>query len=477
MVLLLALLPLAAAFTLVLSGRASIARAGCIGALIALIYVAFVTDGDAFARLFSAANSAGRGLWVAWQAISIIITGLFFQRVALTASPEAFAPAETPASEADARRQTFAAIFLLGVFVESASGFGLGAVAAVAVLQGSGLPRDKIAPLALLSLSLVPWGALAIGTQIASGLTDTPLSTLGADSAILSIPVLTAALTLFWFWAPGGFKPSAMLPEALWLTAMLTILYFTNRMGVVDLAGVIAGGALFALRWLIDRARARESLRAGPFAILAAALIALRLIPGITPALASLWTIQPWSDLHGFPPAAHAATWLIIIGILFGLAKGMPPRSIGTQAKAALKLAWIPTLVTAGFVVLGEGMSGAGSQTVIASAVAGALGESAGYATPIFAALAGWLTGSNAAAHGMLAELQAALGAATGEGGTISITTQNVVASAYTMLSPMRVAMAAAALGLIGQEAAIVRKLAPFAIAVLVVGWVAIAFS
>ena len=63
------------------------------------------------------------------------------------------------------------------------------------------------------------------------------------------------------------------------------------------------------------------------------------------------------------------------------------------------------------------------------------------------------------------------------EGGTISITTQNVVASAYTMLSPMRVAMAAAALGLIGQEAVIVRKLAPFAIAVLVVGWVAIAFS
>jgi lactate permease len=105
------------------------------------------------------------------------------------------------------------------------------------------------------------------------------------------------------------------------------------------------------------------------------------------------------------------------------------------------------------------------------------LGESAGFATPVFAALAGWLTGSNAAAHGMLAELQAALGVATGEGGGISLTVQNVVASAYTMLSPMRVAMAAAALGLIGQEAAIVRKLAPFAIAVLIVGWVAVGFS
>ena len=51
MTLLLALLPLAAAFALVLSGRASIARAGCVGALIALIYVAVVTDGDAFERV------------------------------------------------------------------------------------------------------------------------------------------------------------------------------------------------------------------------------------------------------------------------------------------------------------------------------------------------------------------------------------------------------------------------------------------
>ena len=477
MTLLLALLPLTAVFALVLSGRVSIARAGCIGAAIALIHVALVTDGDAVAKLFNAADSAGRGLWVAWQAISIIITGLFFQRIALTASPEAFAPAKAATSEADARRRAFAAIFLLGVFVESASGFGLGAVAAVAVLQGSGLPRERIAPLALLSLSLVPWGALAIGTQIAAGLTETPLPRLGADSAILSIPVLTAALTLFWFWAPGGFKPSAMLPEALWLGAMLAILYFTNTYGVVDVAGVIAGGALFALHWLIDRAWKREPLRAGPFAILAAALIALRLIPGVTPALESLWTIKPWPDLYGFPPAAHAATWLILIAVLFGLSKGMSMRSIGSQANAALKLAWIPTVVTAGYVVLGECMSGAGSQTVIATAVADILGESAGFATPVFAALAGWLSGSNAAAHGMLAELQAALGVATGEGGGISLTVQNVVASAYTMLSPMRVAMAAAALGLIGQEAAIVRKLAPFAIAVLIVGWVAVGFS
>lgn len=477
MTLLLALLPLAAAFALVLSGRASIANAGCVGAALALLYIVGVTDGGILDRLLAAFDSGGRGLWIAWQAISIIITGLFFQRVALTAAPEAFLPAHSATSEAESRRRAFSAIFLLGVFVESASGFGLGAVAAVAVLQGVGLPRERIAPLALLSLALVPWGALAIGTQIAAGLTDVPLSTLGANSAILSIPVLMTALVLFWFWAPGGFKPSAMLPETLWLSGMLLILYVTNRLGVVDVAGVIAGGALFALRWSLDVIRGNEPLRAGPFAILAIALIALRLIPGVTPALTSLWTIQPWPDLYGFPPAAHAATWLIIIAVLFGLAKGMSFRDIAFQAKSALRIAWIPTLVTAGYVMLGEGMSGAGSQTVIAAAVANTLGESAGYATPIFAAVAGWLTGSNAAAHGMLAELQAALGVATGASGTLSLTTQNVVASAYTMLSPMRVAMAAAALGMVGQETAIVRKLAPFALAVLIIGWVATAFS
>lgn len=465
--LLLALAPLGLALALILSGRAAIWSAGLIGASLALA-LAWVDGGG-----LAAADALARGLWIAWMAISIIVAGLFFQKAALAATPDVFHLAGDAAGQ---RSRAFVAVFLLGVFVESASGFGLGAVAAAAMLAGSGLPPVRAAALALLSLSLVPWGALAIGTNVAAGLTGLPVAAIGVESAILNAPVLATALVLFWLWAPGGFDPRAMAAEALWVAALLGLLYAANRAGVVDVAGVIAAGALFALRYVIDKARGRPALAAAPFAGFALLIVALRLAPGATPALEAIWTLRPWSDLPGFPPVAHASLWLAVAGACYGLAKGLGAGGLGLAARDTLKAAWIPTAVTAGYVVLGEGMAATGAPAAIAEAVASALGAATGYATPAFAALAGWLTGANAAAHGMLAGLQAALGAAAGDP-LASVANQNVVASAYTMLSPMRVALVAAALGIAGQENRVVAKLAPFAVAVLVVGWAATALA
>ncbi len=457
--LLLALLPLGLAFALILSGRATIAQAGGVGALAALALAAEATGVPA------AVDAALRGLWVAWFAISIILAGLFFQKAGLTAAPGVFAPPESVGQRGE-RARAFTAVFLLGVFVESASGFGLGAVAAVAVLQAANLAPIRTAALALLSLSLVPWGALAIGTGIAAGLTGLPITAIGVESALLSIPVLAAALVLFWRWAPGEAGPLTLLSEALWLAGLLALLWAANALGAVEVAGVIAAGALFAVRWGIDRAAGRSALSAAPFAIFAVFIVTLRLVPGATPWLAGLWTIRPWADLPGFAPLAHASLWL---------ARGLDPRRIAGAGRIALKAAWIPTAVTAGYVVLGEGMSAYGAPLRIAEAVTALLGDAAGFATPVFAAAAGWLTGSNAAAHGMLVELQAAIGQAAGDDPLAAVSNQNVAASAYTMLSPMRVALVAAAVGLAGQETAIVRRLLPFALAVLIVGWAAAA--
>lgn len=463
-----ALTPLGVAFALILTGRVGIWPAGCVAAAAALALAA------ADIGLAGAVNAAGRGLWVAWQAVSVVLAGLFFQKAVLAATPDVFAPS---GGAADERARAFAAVFLLGVFVESASGFGLGAVAAAAVLGASGMAPMRAAALALLSLALVPWGALAIGTGIAAGLTGLSIVDIGVASAWLSVPVLGVALGLFWLWAPGRFDPQAMAAETAWLAALLALLWAANAFGVVDVAGVIAAGALFALRFAIDRARGRPALSAAPFALFAGLIVALRLLPGVTPALEALAMLRPWPDLPGFPPLAHASLWLLVVGAGYAFAKGLGLGGTGRAALAALKAAWTPTAVTAGYVVLGEGMAAAGAPTEIAQAVAGMLGDGAAYATPAFAAVAGWLTGSNAAAHGMLVDLQAAIGAAAGDDPLSAVSNQNVVASAYTMLSPMRVALVAAAVGLVGQETRLVLKLAPFAVAVLIVGWAATALG
>jgi len=465
-----ALAPIGLALILIVSGRVSVAGAGCWGAGAALALAWLNID---FA---AAAEAAGRGLWIAWQAVSIIVAGLIFQRTALAAAPNVFRPAGGAAA-GDERGRAFAAVFLLGVFVESASGFGLGAVAAAAVLQAGGQATARVAALALLSLALVPWGALAIGTGIAAGLTGLPIASIGVESARLSAPVLAAALVLFWIWAPGRRTARAMATEALWLAALLGLLWAANWAGAVDVAGVIAAGLLFALRWATDRSRGRPALTAAPFALFAIVIVALRLAPGATPALSALWSIRPWSDLPAFAPLSHASLWLLIVAGAYALANGLGPKRIGGEIRAALRAAWIPTLVTASYVVLGEAMSETGATATIAAGVNRAAGAAAPYASPIFAGLAGWLTGSNAAAHGMLVELQAAVGEATASDPLAVVSVQNVVASAFTMFSPMRVALVAAALGLAGQESVIVRRLAPFALAVLIVGWAAIAFG
>jgi len=467
MALLTALAPLGLAFLLILSGRASVANAGLAGAALALGLAA------ADLGVVAALDAGAQGLWIGWLAISIIVAGLFFQKAALAAAPGVFT-LDAGADE-DRRSRAFAAVFLLGVFVESASGFGLGAIAAVAVLQGLGMDRLRAAALALLSLALVPWGALAIGTGIAAGLTGIPIVEIGVASAWLSIPVLGAALMLFWLWAPGGLRPLAMATELAWLAALLGLLWAANTLGAVEVAGVIAAGALFALRWALDRAHGRPTLTAAPFAGFAILIVALRLVPGLTPALGAPVMFQPWPALPAFSPLAHASFWLLLTGAGFALAKGIGVAGVGRAAHDALRAAKTPTLVTAGYVILGAAMSAAGAPGVIAAAVSDAAGPAAAYASPVFAAVAGWLTGSNAAAHGMLVELQAEIGAAAGVDPLAAVATQNVVASAFTMISPMRVALVAATVGLIGQETTITRRLTFFIVATLAVGWAAMA--
>lgn len=468
--LLLAVAPFALAFGLIASRRMSVARAGVVGAVVALAVLADKAGPAA------AIDAAERGAWIAWMAISIIIAGLFFQKLALAAKPNVFAVGYGWAPGAE-RSRAFAAVFLLGVLVESASGFGLGAVAAAAVLRGAGGTSVRTAALALLSLSLVPWGALAIGTTIAGGLTGLPVVDIGLGSAVLSAPVLATALVLFWFWAPGGRAPLAMLAETLWLAALLALLWAANAFGAVEVAGVIAAGALFLARYGIDRLRRAPTLSAGPFALFALLIVAIRLVPGVTPALAELWSLAPWADLPAFAPFAHASFWLVAAGTLYALVLGLGPRRIGAEAGQALKAAATPTIVTLGFVILGEAMAATGAPSLIVAEAAAFSQAALPYWTPPVAALAGWLTGSNAAAHGMLVDLQAAVGALGGGAPLDAVVNQNVVASAFTMLSPMRVALVAAALGLAGREGDIAGRLFPFGLAVLGIAWAAIALG
>jgi L-lactate permease len=268
-----------------------------------------------------------------------------------------------------------------------------------------------------------------------------------------------------------------MLREAGNVAALLGILWAANAAGFVDIAGILAAGTLFAFTGAYDRLKGRAPLDAGVFGAFALFIVAIRIIPGITELLRSLWIIEFTEDLPAFAPFAHPSFWLIVFGFGYAYWKSVPIFETIQISGRAFRAAYVPVAVTIGFVVLGQGISALGAQKEAVLLLGEISGSQSVYFGPIFAALAGWLTGSNAAAHGMLAEFQAALGAATGENPIHTVAIQNVVASAYTMLSPMRIALVATALGLVGKEAEILRLLTPFAAVVLIIAWAATALT
>ena len=101
-----------------------------------------------------------------WLVIAVILSGLFFREVVSAGAPNA---EDAPANALEIRRRVFFACFLIGPFAEAATGFGVGQVTTVAMLQAMGLPNLHVVLLGLFSQVLVSWGAMANGTVVGSG--------------------------------------------------------------------------------------------------------------------------------------------------------------------------------------------------------------------------------------------------------------------------------------------------------------------
>ncbi|MCC6176026.1 MAG: L-lactate permease [Chloroflexi bacterium] len=170
-----------------------------------------------------------------------------------------------------AERRLQVLVLVLGVspFVESASGFGLGAVVITPILLALKLEPATAASLGALSLLAVPWGALAVGTVLGADLTGLDSSIVGAQTAVLTAPLPVfygmAALGIAGGWPavrhgwPAALAASATLSAGLWAFSLLV---------GVELAGVLASllslGLLLGWEQLAARVRGAAPLRMPP---------------------------------------------------------------------------------------------------------------------------------------------------------------------------------------------------------------------
>jgi lactate permease len=186
-------LPLLAVALCMASGRVNSMTAGLCGGLLAAA-VALWAAPVAVAPL-GLLLAVGKGLWLAWLVIAVILSGLFFREVVSAGSPQPSAAA--PADALQMRRRVFFACFLVGPFAEAATGFGVGQVTTIAMLQATGLPNLHVVLLGLFSQVLVSWGAMANGTVVGAAFAGLPARDLGIHSALLSAPLLLGWLVLF----------------------------------------------------------------------------------------------------------------------------------------------------------------------------------------------------------------------------------------------------------------------------------------
>ncbi len=467
----LALLPLLLVLVLLASGR--------VGALMAGLAGLFATVIVAGAPLPLLEREIPAGLWLAWNVIAIIAAGMFFHRCTLTAG----ATAADPTARVTPRR-LYAVCFLLAPFAESVTGFGVGYIIALAALRRLQLGGIPALLFGLFSQSLVPWGALAIGTTVGATLAGLTTNQLGLASAVLQVPTHFLYLLLYWRFArqTGIAIPAAQkIDDTAWTALLLALIWLVNRYADAEIAAAAPTAFLLALRfWRGDWqdsgrpniARVRSAIVANaPYVALTIALCATRLVPPLRDLLKPLWAIRPYDNQPAYAPLYAPGFYLVTIGIAVVLCARA---SLARVFADTVRSAWRSCAVTLALVVMAELYVGSGMAQQIAEALRAAAGRGAGLSVPLFAAASGFLTGGGSAGNAMVMPMVTALARAIAIDPAWAAAVQNSVCTNLTMLSPIRVTMGLAILALTVPDSALYRRAWPLALPSLITGVAAI---
>ncbi|MBK1657732.1 hypothetical protein, partial [Paracraurococcus ruber] len=300
-------LPLVLLLGLLGSGRAGPVGA-CLAALLATLPAMLLALPGPAALPGFLAEQGVRGLFLGLQPVAVIAGGLLFHAAVVR---EAAAGA-VPATAA----RVFAVALPLGIFLESVTGFAVGAVFALSSLRRMGVAGPPAAALAMFALVMVPWGGLAPGTALGAALAGVPGPVLSIAAAWLTAAWLILLLPLFWWLSARASVPvpaGDAVAQAAMVAALAGLLLLAAHALPFELVGVAASApVLLAALWRADAPREAGAAlrRAAPYLLLLGCLLAAR-----------LWPAPPsWRPFPDYPalPVTHVAVvlWLVAAALL-----------------------------------------------------------------------------------------------------------------------------------------------------------------
>jgi len=392
-------LPLILLLSLLASGRVAPVPACAAAIVLALPGIAATLPGDLPLARFLGEETA-RALFLGVQPVVILAGGLLFS---LLAAPRAAAAPATP-------RRAYLAM-LSGCFVETVTGFGVGAVFTLGAARGMGLGGTAAGVMALMSLCLAAWGGLGPGLALGAAVAGRPVAEVSLVTALphaawmlVLPPVLWGALGRAGLPVPGRERlAQAGMQVAVSALVLLNALFLPPEVVGVVAAGVVLLPALWRAAPPRGAAAWRRALAAiGPWALLTAALL-----------LARSWQGAPaWRPFDGLPgvPVTHVGIVIWGVSLLILAGRADAPERLAETARRMRR----PGAAMLLYVLLGRLLAGSGVAAALAAAIAGVLGPLAPYAVPPLGLLAGAVTGSNVGSASALMSVQAGLGAAAG---------------------------------------------------------------
>ena len=242
--------PLLALLILLASGRAGPLVACGVALALAVPAVALTLPPEAGLPEFLA-GAGLRAAFLALQPMAVVAGGLLFH-----------AAVQHPADQgqrAPSAARIFAVTLPMGCFLESVTGFSVGAIFALTALRGMRIGGPVAIALSLQALVMVPWGGLGPGSALGAVLAGVPAQAMVALSAWPNAAwILALAPVMWWLQAQAGVVVSARekATQALMLLVLAVLLVALHRVLPFEVVGIVASGivTIWAL-WRADPPR------------------------------------------------------------------------------------------------------------------------------------------------------------------------------------------------------------------------------
>lgn len=459
----------------IIRGWGKSSHSALLGALASIPIALFAAPEEfEFSHLLEALS---RGAWIGGIITPYIFGGLLFWQIAASNKRvEPFslgaksAPERSPMAR---RRQLFFACFLVGPFAEAATGFGIGMLATVAILRPLQLRPACLMVFALMSQTLIPWGAMGSGTLLAATYARLSAVELGIHSLML-VSVLMACiwLPLYWLTArAAGFEGTVQthLGEAVWVAVALCVLgVATNYLGP-EVAMLASYGPLIAIHYFysnsLNAGRVKTAAsRALPYVVMIGALVSIRIFPVVKDGLTSSVKFSPYGDLPSWFPLAHPGTWLIA-GALICVVLKRRFMDVRYELRTAWSTGSQAVFTVFFFGMMSEVMSISGISQACAQGLFDALNANALILTPLISGAFGILANSGNASSSLFMSSQATLAQQAGLSVAAVAALQHVSGSSLAIFSPVRMSIAATLCDGNGKQREVYVRLLPFAVA------------